>query len=176
MTSGPAQPQGAPSSCDGILGGASLVLRLQLGAIFLFSSWMKLHPKRGDYAPSGPEDFFNAIKGFKLGLPDWLMRLTASSLPWVEAIAGLCLVVGLWTRAAGLLVTLMLTLFTAMVISALARHLNIECGCFGDRGLICAKAMGPCKVYENLFMLAAAIIITATLHHPASLDAALHRS
>lgn len=158
-----------------VLGGASLILRLQLGAIFLFASWMKLHPKASAYQPSGPEDFIIAIQGFKLGLPAWLLRLTAASLPWVEAVSALCLVIGLFTRAAGLMLTLLLTLFTALVVSALLRELHIDCGCFGDRGLICAKAMGWCKVVENSFMLLAGVIITATPRHPASVDGLLAR-
>jgi uncharacterized membrane protein YphA (DoxX/SURF4 family) len=156
-------------------GGASVVLRLQLGAVFLFSSWMKLRPRQGDYSLSGPEDFLNAIKGFRLGLPEWLMRLTAGTVPWTELACAVCLVAGFWTRAAGALAAAMLTVFTALVVSALLRDLNINCGCFGDRGLVCAKAMGWCKVVENLAMLAAAGVIAATARHPASVDSLLER-
>ena len=84
MTLPPPQ-ETAPGRC-GAWGGACVILRLQLGAIFAFAAYKKLQGKPGPYSPSGPEDFANAIKGFKLGLPDILVRLTVGTMPWTERL------------------------------------------------------------------------------------------
>ena len=39
-----------------------------------------------------------------------------------------------WLRAAALVITSLTMMFFAVIVSALARGLNIECGCFGTIG------------------------------------------
>jgi putative oxidoreductase len=145
-------------------------LRLALGGIFLAAAWFKLRPPKNALAMSGPQDFSNAIKAFKLDLPDAMVRFTTSAVPWTEAICAILLILGFWTRAAAALIALMTTLFTALVASAVMRKLNIECGCFGDRGLICTGPVGWCKVLENGLLIAAALALMLTRTHAISVD------
>lgn len=148
-------------------------VRIGLGVIFLFAAWNKLHPPKNALAISGPQDFSGAIKAFKLGLPDAMVRFSTSAVPWTEALCGVLLVLGLWTRAAAALIAAMTTLFTALVISAILRQLSIHCGCFGEHGLICSGAVGWCKVLENGLMIAAALALMFTRTHLLAADAML---
>lgn len=51
-------------------------------------------------------------------------------LPWIELITGLFLLLGLLVRNSALLLFLMNVVFMLAVGSAMARGLDIECGCF----------------------------------------------
>lgn len=78
-----------------------------------------------------PAKFVEDIEHYKL-LPLFLVRATAIVLPWNEIIVGLLLILGIWTRAAALLSLLLFIVFAGAVTSAIARKLNITCGCFGS--------------------------------------------
>src|SRR5439155_413999 len=55
----------------------------------------------------------------------------AVTLPWIEALAGLLLIVGVWRREAALTAALLLVMFLAAVGWALAHGIDVEnCGCF----------------------------------------------
>lgn len=149
--------------------------RLALGGIFLAAAYFKLRPPAGPMAPSGPQDFAFAIKAFKLGLPDAMVKFTAFTVPWMEAVAAVALMIGLFTRAASWLIGVMLTAFTLLIVSAILRDLNVKCGCFGDRGLVCPGAAGWCKVVENGVMIAAAFALAMTRTHVLSADRLLGR-
>ena len=49
---------------------------------------------------------------------------------------GLLLVAGLFTRQVAVAATLLFVVFTLAVISAAARGLSIDCGCFGGGGQV----------------------------------------
>jgi uncharacterized membrane protein YphA (DoxX/SURF4 family) len=118
-----------------------LSVRIFLGAVFVLSSIDKI---------SDPSAFASSILNYKIVGPDTAM-LVSSILPYLELICGLCLIIGLYTRAGALLITSMLIVFTILIISALARGLDISCGCFSqdpDAGKIGFK-----KISENLGMI-----------------------
>lgn len=102
-----------------------LLARLALGSLLLYAGVIKV-PNCAAFA--------EAIANFDL-LPPLLNQLAARTLPWVEIVTGLLLICGLWVRSTALVSVLMFLGFSAAVISALARSLDIECGCFGtDEG------------------------------------------
>jgi uncharacterized membrane protein YphA (DoxX/SURF4 family) len=109
-------------SLRGILPSAPLqaLCRLALGGIFIYASLDKI---------AHPLEFARIIANYSI-LPAWLVTLPALALPWLELIAGLCLVVGLWTRSSALLLSLLLLVFmTALGFNAL-RGISMSCGCF----------------------------------------------
>ncbi|MBC7834814.1 MAG: DoxX family membrane protein [Phycisphaerales bacterium] len=161
---------GAMSGAGLVWGVVALALRLGVAAVFLTAAYMKLRPAPGPMAMSGPQDFSGAIKAFRLGLPDEMIRLTTSAVPWTEAICGVLLLIGLWTRAAATVAALLLTGFTALIASALARDLSIKCGCFGEAGLICHGPISACKYLENGIFIAAAVAVMLTPRHLVSVD------
>jgi uncharacterized membrane protein YphA (DoxX/SURF4 family) len=98
-----------------------LMFRLALGVLLFYTGFQKLNT---------PAQFAEIIANFRL-LPAQGNQLLAVILPWCEISAGLLLVLGLWTRAAGIVATAMFLAFGVAVTSALIRGLDIECGCFG---------------------------------------------
>jgi putative oxidoreductase len=99
-----------------------LALRLALGALFVFAGAVKV---------ADPSAFAIEIHNYQL-FPA-LAPVLAATLPAVELAIGAALLVGprLWVRAGALAAAALLVLFTVAVGSAVARGINISCGCFG---------------------------------------------
>ena len=100
---------------------ALMACRVILGGLFLIAGLTKA------YDPAG---FATEIQNYHL-VP-WVGGVLLSLfLPWVEIIAGGTLFLKRLERGALLLISAMLLAYCAALISAMARGLNIECGCFG---------------------------------------------
>jgi uncharacterized membrane protein YphA (DoxX/SURF4 family) len=119
--------------------------QIVIGALFLVASLAKL----GDL-----QAFAEQVHNFRL-LPDALDNLSAIVLPWIELIAGLALVFGVRARSGAIIVSALMALFTLAVLIAMARGLDIECGCFGTAD---ATRVGVVKILQNLGMLALALL------------------
>jgi uncharacterized membrane protein YphA (DoxX/SURF4 family) len=106
----------------GMLAAAPLqaLCRLALGGIFVYASLDKI---------AHPGEFAKIIANYAI-LPDFLVTLPALVLPWVELVAGLCLVAGLWRRSAALLLSLLLLVFMAALGFNALRGISMSCGCF----------------------------------------------
>lgn len=74
-----------------------------------------------------------AVDGYAV-LPDALVRIVASLLPWIEIGVAVLLILGLFVRFAGLATAVLAGLFIAALVQAKARGLAIDCGCFGGGG------------------------------------------
>jgi len=97
-----------------------VLARLVLGGIFIYASLDKI---------AQPLQFAKIIENYKI-LPLSLVTLSALVLPWLEFLAGFCLVAGLWKRSAAILLfLLLLTFIMALGINAF-RGINLSCGCF----------------------------------------------
>jgi uncharacterized membrane protein YphA (DoxX/SURF4 family) len=88
-------------------------------------------------------------------IPAGADNLLAMTLPWVELLAGLALVLGVRARSGAWLAAAMMVVFTLAVSQALARGLDIECGCFGTSD---ATRVGGKKLLENLALTGVAIV------------------
>jgi uncharacterized membrane protein YphA (DoxX/SURF4 family) len=119
------------------------VVRIVLGAVFLFSCAGKI---------ADPAGFAAIVTNYQL-LPPPLVKITAEVFPWVEAVCGLALVFGRLEKGAALLVSLMMVVFTGLILYNGYRGLNIACGCFS----LSAKAPSNIAVntLRNLSILAA---------------------
>lgn len=126
-----------------------------LGAVFLWAAWKKIAPLG---SPNPPQVFASSITAYKLGFPDWLVTFSTFAVPWTELLAGVALILGLWTRAAAGIIVAMLLLFIGLGISALVRGLEIKCGCFGDGTLFCTGGLGWCHIRENLFLTSLGVL------------------
>lgn len=98
--------------------------RWYLGVLFVVAAWHKI---------AVPHSFAVDVATYDI-LPLALVNLTAITLPWIEVVAGLMLVAGVRTRAAALLVTGMMLVFIGALVIALARGLDMSCGCFASQG------------------------------------------
>lgn len=134
-----------------------LTLRLALGGLFLYSAYQKLRMGNGPL-PAGPQEFAFSIAAFKI-LPEHLIPLATFAIPWTEALAGLALVLGWWTRPAALVLSLLMAVFTGGVVSVIVRGIDAKCGCFGQYQLFCKGLVDWCKVGENSVILLVALLV-----------------
>jgi len=150
MTTITARPGAAGTSPNvRAIGGAVLVVRVLLAGLFLFAAAMKLRD---------PQQFAFSVAAFKL-LPDPLVALTTYIVPWTELVAGVCLLLGLWARAAAFVIALLLTAFIAGIASVLQRGMNVTCGCFGKFEIPCTGPLGACHLVRNGVLLAMAAFV-----------------
>ena len=102
----------------------NMLLRLIVGGAFVVAGALKV---------ADPAKFALDVSNYRL-VPYELINLVAILLPWIEITAGLFVLAGIWLRAAALVITSLTVMFLVLIVSALARGLNIECGCFGTVG------------------------------------------
>ena len=109
-----------------------LLLRLALGAIFIYAAWIKLRQPWQLFASS--------IDAYGL-LPMWAVKLEARVLPWGELLLGLLLVSGRFLRTASIAASLLLLGFFAVMVRTYASGIQIECGCFGPGDVISIRSL-----------------------------------
>ena len=99
-----------------------LTIRVQiaLGIIFVVAAWPKL---------LDPPSFAHMIYNYRI-LPSGFINLAALVMPWVEILAGLCLILGVWVRPARWIIGTMLVVFMIAITVNLVRGNAIDCGCF----------------------------------------------
>jgi putative oxidoreductase len=95
--------------------------RLLLGALFLWASLAKI---------GNIDGFATDLHHYRI-LPLAFENILAMTLPWIEVLAGLALVLNFAPRAGSVILGVMLVVFIAAILSAMARDLDIACGCFG---------------------------------------------
>jgi uncharacterized membrane protein YphA (DoxX/SURF4 family) len=122
--------------------------QIAAGMIFLAAAL----PKIADLSA-----FAGSVHNFHLEpfIPVAATNIVAMTIPWIELVAGLALVVGVRPRAGAVIYTVLLACFTIGVIAAMARGLSFDCGCFGKAG---ASQIGAKKVAYNLVMLALGVV------------------
>jgi len=126
--------------------GFVLVLRLFLGALFVFSASGKV---------LDPEKFAIAARGYKL-LPVALTNLFALVLAWSELLSGILLILGIYARQAAAAILLMLVMFIAAIATTIIRGLAIDCGCFSNEG---GSQTGYVLIVRNLFLITGCLIV-----------------
>ena len=102
----------------------AVFLRIFIGLILMVSGFEK--------AISPYQNFMYVIQGYEF-LPSWGEKMVALSMPWMELIVGIFLVLGLWIEISLKSALLLFAGFIVIVGQALIRHLPLDqCGCFGD--------------------------------------------
>jgi len=104
------------------------VSRLVLAGVLIVAGWGKI---------GTPVLSVQAVEAYEL-LPKSLATVVGYGLPILEIVVGVLLVVGLLTRAAGVISALLMLAFVIGIASAWARGLRIDCGCFGGGGQLAA--------------------------------------
>ena len=101
---------------------AAWIVRVALGAIFIVAAWLKLREPWAMFAL--------AIDGYQV-LPEWAVEIVARTLPWFELVLGALLISGFWRRVSTAATSVLLVLFFAMMVRAMIKGMEIDCGCFG---------------------------------------------
>jgi uncharacterized membrane protein YphA (DoxX/SURF4 family) len=101
-------------------------------------------------------------------------NLVAVLLPWVEAIAGVLLIAGVWKRESAAVIAGLLVVFLVSAASVMARGIDVEnCGCTSvAAGHEAEKSffagVGPFLILRNLAMLGGALLLVRAVPRPAS--------
>jgi len=93
---------------------------IALGAIFVAAAL----PKVVD-----PPSFAHMIYNYRL-IPAPFLNLMALLMPWIEMLAGVALILGIWRRTAALLVGALLSVFIVAIGINIGRDNAVNCGCF----------------------------------------------
>lgn len=170
-------PSGA-SCCGGrckkpcVLSYVALPLRFVIGGLFLLAAYNKL------FVENGPQVFSSSVKAFKTVDPQTtplLFQLAVFGTPWIEIVAGIALVLGLWTRAAASVLAALLVVFIALITSVIFRDIDTKCGCFGKLSPFCGDQVGVCNIIQNTILLALTLMIANARTHYLSLDSMLSK-
>jgi uncharacterized membrane protein YphA (DoxX/SURF4 family) len=143
-----------------------VLARLGLAAVWLISGFLKA---------VDPRTTVVAVRAYQI-FPESLVGIFAAVLPFLEIALGVLLVLGLATRLAAVLSAVVLVAFIAGVISAAARGLSIDCGCFGGGGDVAAgQTAYTAEILRDLGFLALAVYLIVRPDTPASIDRLVRR-
>jgi len=135
-----------------------LVVRVLLGLVFVYASLDKI---------ADPSGFARIVYQWQV-LGPVAANVVAATLPWVELVAGLLLIVGVWRREAAAVVAVMLVVFIAAAVFVLARGIDVDnCGCTSVAAAGATPAWPPdwmrgvgwYLITRNLAMLAGALLL-----------------
>jgi uncharacterized membrane protein YphA (DoxX/SURF4 family) len=108
-------------------------------------------------------------------LPLALVNLSAITLPWAELAAGSMLLAGHRTRAAGWMIAGMMVVFVAALLVALARGMDMSCGCFASQGAVDEDPISRLTVLRDLTWLALTLFVIVFDRGLAGVDGWLRR-
>ncbi|NMH96256.1 MauE/DoxX family redox-associated membrane protein [Pseudonocardia acidicola] len=146
----------------------STLARLILGVVWIVAGVLKA----GDLDAS-----VRAVRAYRL-LPEIAAQLLGAGLPFAEIVLGVLLVVGLGVRIAAVVSALLMTMFIVGIVSAWARGLQIDCGCFGSGGQLGAGESPTygTEVARDVTLLVLAFGLARWPRSRFSLDGVLYRS
>lgn len=136
--------------------------RLVVGGVWLVAGALKL---------PDPTESVRAVRNYQL-LPEAVVPFVGHSLPVLEVIVGLCLLLGLLTRPAAAVSAVLMAAFVVGIASAWARGLSIDCGCFGGGGgpVEDATAKYPWEIARDTALLLASLWLVWRPGTPLALD------
>jgi uncharacterized membrane protein YphA (DoxX/SURF4 family) len=137
------------SALSRVLRIAGIILRLGLGAVFGYAAWSKLRQPWMLFAMS--------VDAYHV-LPEWGAVAVARTLPWLELVLAVMLVVGLWKRISLPAASALLAVFFGLMVRSYARGEGIDCGCFGP-----GEAISPLTLLRDGGLLAASLILSMTV-------------
>jgi uncharacterized membrane protein YphA (DoxX/SURF4 family) len=100
----------------------SIVSRLALAAIFIYSAYAKLKDPWFVFAAS--------IDSYRM-LPSGATIYIAKTLPWFELVLGVLLVIGFRVKWVAIICGVLLAGFWLSMLRAYLKGMDIDCGCFG---------------------------------------------
>jgi putative oxidoreductase len=121
-----------------------MTLRVALGALFLWAAATKL-PDMAAFALD--------VANYRL-LPPALVPYAAAAVVGIEVVAGIALLTGVLAKPAAVLAAVLLVAFTAFLVQALLRGIDLRCGCFGGN-----EPASWWTVARDLALLAAAVAV-----------------
>jgi len=134
--------------------GIQLAARLILGSIFIYASIDKI---------AFPEEFAKIVQSYNI-LPDFLVKITALVLPWIELFFGIFLVIGLFVKKSAIILTSLLFIFLiASGIQATKGPIE-DCGCFGKMPFLSSSNTFILIIRDFVFISLGLMIILVENH------------
>lgn len=117
--------------------------RIFLGILFLATGTGKALDLPG---------FIGVMKTYELGMPEWMLWLSGTTVTLLELILGIWILSGWWLRWAAVIGVLINSVFLVLLTSALWRGLELQnCGCYG---VFLARPLRWFTPLEDLFLIA----------------------
>jgi len=116
------------------------IAKVFIGLIFVLSGIEKI---------ADPAGFSDAIANYKL-MPNFIINFFAISIPWIELVCGILIIFNQNIKENAFIYLSLMSIFTIMVLIAVLRGLDIDCGCFGTQNV---QAVGITKIIENLALI-----------------------
>jgi len=123
------------------------MIQVGLGLLFVYASLDKIW---------NPGLFAKSISNYRI-LPLSMLHISAIILPWIEFSCGMALILNRYHRAANIIIAALLGVFILAIISAIARGLDFNCGCFGVDSE--ESNMGMLKLLQNMGLLLSCVLI-----------------
>jgi uncharacterized membrane protein YphA (DoxX/SURF4 family) len=126
--------------------GVGLLARMLVGGVWVVAGVLTL---------PDPNENVRAVRAYDL-LPESVVPVVGHALPILEILVGVCLLLGLLTRVAAVVLAVLLVAFLVGIASAWGRGLSIECGCFGGGAGPAANAAAkyPWEIARDAGLLA----------------------
>ncbi|MBW2370680.1 MAG: DoxX family membrane protein [Deltaproteobacteria bacterium] len=96
------------------------LIRLTIGITFIYASFHKI---------ADPAQFAKIIYGYGL-FPHMSINLITITIPYIELVMGMALVLGVFPRSATMIIALLLAFFIVAISINLIRGHEFDCGCF----------------------------------------------
>ena len=154
---------GKPALPRGWLAWAGLAVRVAAAGVWLVSGAAKVPDIHG---------FQVLVQRYAI-LPPTLAAPFATVLPFLEIGIGLYLLAGLFVRGTALVGTLLVAAFLAAQITALARGISLDCGCFGR---IAETTVSPFTILRDFGLGVPTFVMLAAPARALSLDKRLFGS
>lgn len=159
----PADPGTGRSRWEAVQPWLTLACRVGLAAILITAAVTKYPPALG----------VEAVEAYELFPPE-IAELIGYTLPLFELALALLLLIGLATRYTGLVSALLMVAFIAGILSAMARGLSIDCGCFGGGGQVDpGETSYGLSITRDLGFMALGAFVAIWPRSPFALDRAL---
>lgn len=123
-----------------------IIFRVMLAATFMAAAIPKILDPAGFALDISHYDFF----------PKSVVNIVAITVPWVEGIIALSLILYVFDRGGIAIVNLMMAGFLILLGQAWFRGLDIDCGCFGHTGA--TEAVSKAFI-RDLFMISWSILL-----------------
>lgn len=122
-------------------------IQIGLGLLFIYASLDKIW---------NPGLFAKSISNYRL-LPLPLLHISAIILPWLEFVCGFALIINRYQRAANIIIGGLLLVFILAIISAMARGLDFNCGCFSVDSD--ESNVGLLKILQNIGLFLSTLLV-----------------
>lgn len=145
---------------------AGLLARLVTGGVWIVAGALKV---------TDPAASIAAVRAYQL-LPSSVADAVGLTLPALELVVGLALVLGVLARGAGVVSALLFVAFIIGIASVWARGIEIDCGCFGGGGAKADAASSyPWEIARDVALLAASAYVALLPRTRLALDNLLFR-